>query len=327
MTPIAARSVELGPIPFNLYASEDKRLVLFCRAGLTISPHLKMSLERTDRVFYIGSDDVNAYMEYAYNRIENIVSNPNIRASDKAQIVHGVGRHTVRQLIAEPRSGQVVARSKRVVDSYLDLIFDSPQAASHLFALSAADAYTFSHSINVCTFCLLIGEKLLGKGRKELWQLGMGGLLHDIGKTQVDQKILFKPGRLTEAEMDEMRKHAIFSSEIIKGHGLPEAVRLIGRHHHERADGSGYPDGLEGGDIHTYVRIASVADVYDAITSDRVYHKQVPHVQALAEMMSESVGFDHRVFDALLGVVLRNEKVIERFLTTRSTVVQKDQAR
>jgi HD-GYP domain-containing protein (c-di-GMP phosphodiesterase class II) len=162
-----------------------------------------------------------------------------------------------------------------------------------------------------------MGQKLLGSSRQELMQLGLGGLMHDVGKTMVSQEILTKTGPLTRDEMEEMRRHPRFSYELIAEHKLPEPVLEAGLHHHERADGSGYPDGLLLAETDTHARIVAVADVYDAITSDRVYRKGKPHVLALEEMAGDSKIFDSEAFQALLQVVLQNQKLVDEF-TRRS---------
>jgi len=108
-------------------------------------------------------------------------------------------------------------------------------------------------------------------------------------------------------------RHPIFSDDIISGHGLPREVASAGRSHHERLDGSGYPDGLKGNEIHPFARITAVADVYDAITTDRVYRKQRPHIEALSIIAEDKEKYDLKAFSALLRVVLRNDLLIESF--------------
>jgi HD-GYP domain-containing protein (c-di-GMP phosphodiesterase class II) len=313
MTCIPANSIEIGQLPFNLYYPDRGRMVLFCRSGFPVTPRHKELLKASPRVFFVGSDEMDSYFDYAYDRLERIIDSPEIRIADKAMVLHGIGRRTVQSLMEDPRSGEALAHSDKVVTSYIDLVLSSREAARHLFALSAADAYTFSHSVNVCTFCLLIGERMYGQDKNILWELGMAGLLHDIGKTMVNQEILFKPARLTEAEMQEVRKHALYSHQLIKEHGLPESVQAAGRSHHERLDGSGYPEGKKGKDTHAYAKIAAVSDVYDAITSNRVYKKERPHLFALTEMSAMKEKFEPTIFDALLQIVLRSEELIDKF--------------
>ena len=310
---IAPASVELGPIPFDLYTPLGNRMVLFCRAGFSITEHHKEILERIDRPFYIRSDDMADYVDYTFERLERIVSSPDIRASDKAEIVHRVGKRAVHKLMENPRSGEVIMDSKKVVENYVELILRSTEAASHLFALSALDSYIFSHSVNVCTFCVMLGQILHGGDRKTLWELGLAGLIHDVGKSRIDPVILLKPGPLSPKQMDIVRHHPIYSLELVREHGLSEAIQEAGHHHHERMDGTGYPDNLTGKDIHPVARLVAVADVYDAITSDRIYKASKPHVKALKEMARTEEAYDPDIFDALLNIVLRHDKLVEDF--------------
>ena len=314
MTTVAAGSIELGLIPFNLFVPTKRgRLVLFCRAGFPVTEKHLFILRNNDRSIYISGDDYEVYIGYASKRIKEIIDDRRIRVADKAGIVHGIARRAIKKVLEKPHSEESVGQAKEVVDVFIDLIKTSPEAAGHLLALSSLNPYEFSHSINVCTFCLLMGQRLLGRENEVLPRLGIGGLLHDIGKTQIDPIIIFKQGKLTQEELQEVRRHAVLGAEIATKHGLPDVVVEVCRSHHERIDGSGYPDGLKGTDIGRAARIAAIADVYDALTSERVYSRSRHHLDALSVIASEIEGFDPAVFGALLDIVLRNEQLIEGF--------------
>ncbi len=318
LTTIAGGSIELGNIPFDLYAkSSTGGMVLFCRSGFAISPRHMEALARSDRIFYISSADIDSYLDYAFDRIEEIIVSETILPGEKARIVRGVGKRIVRKLLDDPRSGESVNRSGRFIDSQIELILGSPDAAVHLFALSAADPYALSHSINVSTFCILLGRQLFGESKEELHQLGLGGLLHDLGKTQLDARLLLKRTPLTEKEATEIRRHPALSADLMGGHKMPRSVVAIARSHHEMSDGTGYPDGLSGDAIHPFARIASVANAYDVMTSDREQHAKMPHLQALSIMAQKIKRYDTKVFHALLRIVLRDDRLIEGFLAKR----------
>jgi HD-GYP domain-containing protein (c-di-GMP phosphodiesterase class II) len=314
MKAIAAGAIELGAIPFNLFARDSLgKMVLFCRAGFDITPRHKEKLDTSGRVFFIGADEEGAYFDYALERLESIVANPDIRVSEKTQLVQGVGKHVVKKLLEDPRSGVAVARSGRFVKSYIDLIFAFPEGPRTLLMLSNINVDLYTHSLNVCTFCLLMGERIYGRDNRQLWQLGMGGLLHDIGLSRVELALVTKPDELNEEELEELRRHTIFGHEIASEHGLPEPILVTVRGHHERYDGTGYPDELYGSEIHPFARIGALAEVYDSITTDRLRHKGKPALEALQEIAADHKGFDLICFEALLKVVLHEDKLIDDF--------------
>lgn len=305
----------MGPIPFDLYASDTKGgVVLFCRRDFDITERHKELLDRSSRVFYVNSDNLDLYFDYAFDRLDRIVESEKVRVHEKAQIVRGVGMRVVDKMMEDPRSSAAMEDGGRFVTTKVKLILDAPEVTNHLFALSAVEGYALSHSINVCTFCLLLGKKMYGRDSDRLQGLGIGGLIHDIGLTRVRNVLLKKAGSLTNEERAELRTHPIHSHKIASDHKFDEPVKAICRSHHEKMGGGGYPDGLKGNAIHPFARIAAVADTYDAMTSDRAYHRKMPHLEALGEMASRTESFDRDVFRALLRIVLKNEKLVDHFL-------------
>ena len=140
--------------------------------------------------------------------------------------------------------------------------------------LRAHDMYTFAHSVNVAMLSALLAN-LLGFSKEKISDLTMGALLHDLGKTVVPTDILNKPARLTDQEFTVIKNHPAAGSDRILGMKIPhaETIAIVARQHHEHMDGSGYPDKKSGNNIHPYGRIAAIADVYDALTSERPYKK------------------------------------------------------
>lgn len=140
------------------------------------------------------------------------------------------------------------------------------------------DNYVFTHSLNVTLYALSIGLKL-GLSQKDLETLGLGGILHDIGKMLVPNDILFKPGKLSSDEFAEMKRHATYGYDILRNmQSIPLMVAHCAFQHHERLNGSGYPRGIKTDDIHLFGKILAVADVFDAVTSHRIYRSaMLPH--------------------------------------------------
>jgi len=158
---------------------------------------------------------------------------------------------------------------------------------SNLNGIRSIDEYTYSHSVNVSLLCFLIGSWLnLSPVQKKI--LSYCGLLHDIGKSKISQEILNKPGPLTPKEYEEMKKHSVLGYKILEANiAISKDVMIGVLLHHEREDGSGYPFGIKGDQISLYAKIISIADVFDAITSDRVYRKRQTPFDVLQMYESE----------------------------------------
>lgn len=166
-------------------------------------------------------------------------------------------------------------------------------------SLEARDVYTRGHSQRVSEVSLMIGERM-GLSVEALEELRVGTILHDIGKIGVPDSILNKPGRLTDEEFGVMKSHPVIGYEICRPLGLSEGVLMIIRNHHEKLDGSGYPDGLKGGELPLSLRIVCVADAFDAMSSRRPYRDVMAMSRVLAELSAGAgVQFDPVVVETL----------------------------
>jgi ribonuclease P protein subunit RPR2 len=169
-------------------------------------------------------------------------------------------------------------------------------------ALEAKDAYTRGHSERVGAWSRALGTAL-GLATTDADAIAQAGLLHDIGKIGVPEAVLTKTGSLTEIEWRAMRRHPLVGAQIVAPFDFLAGAALVLRHHHERWDGSGYPDGLRGEAIPLGARIVAVADVYDALTSDRPYRGPLSDSEARARLVAEAgVTLDARVVAALLDL-------------------------
>lgn len=171
-------------------------------------------------------------------------------------------------------------------------------------AVEAKDPYTAGHSERVMRYSLLIGEEM-GLSSYDMRILEMGTLVHDVGKIGIPDSVLTKPGRLTDSEFELIKSHPVKGVRILQGTNLFRECEPIVRWHHEKLDGSGYPDGLSGDDIHYLVRIACVADMFDAMTSDRAYRSgmEVEHVMRIIERDRDEGKVDADVVAALRAVI------------------------
>ncbi len=198
----------------------------------------------------------------------------------RAKKIHGEANRIIHAIMQDVRLGQQVKleQAEPVVMQMTESILRNGGALLSLTRVKNKDDYTFMHSVSVCallvSFC-----RAMGMDADTIHLAGIGGLLHDIGKVKVPDKILNKPGRLTDEEFKVMKCHVVESKKILsETDGIAETSIQVAAQHHERHDGSGYPEGLKGEAITQMGQMAAICDVYDAITSERCYHKGlVPH--------------------------------------------------
>lgn len=195
-----------------------------------------------------------------------------------------------RIVTGQPLEERMVQGLARVVELLLLEVSSTDAAALALADLCAADSYTFQHSVDVTALGLMLGRQMLhergwidymgvrqySRFDERLTQLGLGLLLHDIGKLTIPTEVLHKPGKLTAEEWELMKTHPRAGMELLHETTVSPLVKSVVLRHHERWNGTGYPDGQKGPEIHEMARIAAVADVYDAITSDRSYATAKP---------------------------------------------------
>ncbi|MEK3883081.1 HD-GYP domain-containing protein [Paenibacillus sp. PL2-23] len=172
----------------------------------------------------------------------------------------------------------IAAPFRSMMNSIIDELSNHKDAMIMLMNMGQVDHYLFQHSLNVCVYTTLLGMSN-GYSRDEVMTLGLGALLHDIGKTQISMQVLQKPDALTKEEFELMKRHAQLGYELLKDEpNLPLLVAHCAFQHHERLDGSGYPRGIKGNEIHDYAKWVGLVDSYDAMTTNRVYRSpMLPH--------------------------------------------------
>ncbi|GAB6181859.1 HD-GYP domain-containing protein [Desulfotomaculum defluvii] len=188
------------------------------------------------------------------------------------------------------------------INDIIDQLLDNTKLIVELVDIRTMDDYVFAHSVNVCVLALMTGISL-GFERPKLFHLGMGALLHDIGKIFVPKNILDKPGRLTEEEYAEVKKHPAYGLDILsKNPHVSSLSRMVVYQHHERYNGEGYPQNLKDSEIHQFAQITGMVDMYDALTANRVYRGAFPPHEAY-EMIAGSGNylFDFNIIQPFLS--------------------------
>jgi len=206
-------------------------------------------------------------------------------------------------MFEEVRMGKAVdvGGARQLVEDITDSVSRNPGAIISLARLKTADDYTYMHSVAVCAMMVALAKQL-GLDEAQTRSCGMAGLLHDLGKVAMPIEVLNKPGKLTEAEFDIMKTHPTEGYKMLMASSGVDAVSFdVVLHHHEKMDGSGYPERLVGAQISLHAKMAAVCDVYDAITSNRPYKSGWDPAESLRKMAEWANGhFDPTVFQAFV---------------------------
>lgn len=193
----------------------------------------------------------------------------------------------------------------RLYDSLQDLYLNTVKALAA--AIDAKDEYTHGHSFRVAKYSITIAGKMGFQG-KEIADLEIAAYMHDLGKIGIPESILGKPRKLTQDEYDQIKKHPLYTDKILEPIHLPDFIVDAAVHHHERLDGSGYPHGLKGGNISLFARIIAVADVFDAMTTERPYRDAMSVETVLKELCGKiDREFDRHAVAALISAIKDKE--------------------
>jgi putative nucleotidyltransferase with HDIG domain len=223
----------------------------------------------------------------------------------RAAAICGAARHAMMDMFQELRMGKAVDVNEilPVVDDISRSVLRNSDALIGLVRLKTKNDYTYMHSVAVCALMVALGRQL-GMSESELRDAGLAGLLHDIGKMAVPDQILDKPGSLTDEEFRVIKMHPVVGHRILsKSGGVPDTALDVALHHHEKIDGSGYPHGLADAQISLHARMGAICDVYDALTSNRVYKAGWCPTQAIRKMATWKGHFDPSIFQAFVKSV------------------------
>ena len=290
------------PIPFDIFVSIGDKQVHYLRAG----DHFKSSklyfLEQdaADR-FSIHVRDKQLYKDYIHDRLNS----EKLEIADKALILRESSISLVEELFESPDVDQALSGSKEIIKNFVEFMDRDAKAMVHLVGLSTHDFYTYNHSLDVGIYSLGLGQAI-GYNGDELQKLGEGALLHDIGKRQVSVDIICKDGPLDDIEWAQMKKHPHYGLQILDEYNVSEDIKACCFEHHESTLGNGYPQGLQGHEIHPMARIIAITDTYDALTTQRSYNLPKLPTEALEFMMERLAGrYDKNFLEAMYSILFK----------------------
>ena len=214
----------------------------------------------------------------------------------RAKEIKREARETIHNIMEDIRFGNQIKRDKveHIVMKMVSSIFRNQNALISLGRIRTVDEYTYMHSMSVCILMISFG-KHLRFDLNQLRDVGVGAMLHDIGKMRVPQEILHSKKPLSDEEYEKMKEHVEYGRILLEETpGISDTSVLVAAQHHERLDGSGYPTGLAGNDISKCAQIAAIVDVYDAMTSERCYNRGLPPTEALKKLFEWSERYFNR---------------------------------
>lgn len=285
--PIATiRMDSVTDFDIHIQTTPGRPPVLFRERRLPVTPSViaRLAEQRHDRV-YIPAAQEKQYRRYITEHIDSILKDSELALPEKCDALYDSAQNLVADILDDPHSRELIAQSKVFVASTVDFMLREQQAFRLLIQLVSYDYHTYTHSVNVSIFSIALAQRLGWTDTDTLRTLGEGTLLHDIGKSMIDPAITLRRGPLDRDQWAAMQMHPIYGYEILYGQEIVGPLVLdIVRHHHEKLDGTGYPDRLNGDRISPLVRVCTIADIFDAMTTRRCYRGAVRTFDALYEM-------------------------------------------
>lgn len=219
--------------------------------------------------------------------------------SVKKRVAEGIS-----YLYSNTESTELTSVTKNIADELMKAINVNDALAIDIGTLKVSDEYTFKHSVDVATMAMVVAKKY-GFSDAEVYDIGIAGLLHDMGKSKIPNEILNKPGKLTDEEFEIMKQHSVFSYNILKNNqGLKDSVKLAVLQHHEKINGAGYPFGVDSSKICPFAKILSVVDIYDALVTERPYKSAFSPRDAVEMIMAMTAELDMDAMKSFLGSVI-----------------------
>jgi putative nucleotidyltransferase with HDIG domain len=295
---------------FNIFCkvqdSSEDRYVLYASKDPRYRDKVRELLQSSDFMeeLFIHEDDLTLYFEHATNSLRDYVINSDATPEKKMEKVYDLSKDVTKQFFDANSSPEILRGSDKVVDLMEQCLNNNELGFFGLTKIMEKDYYTYTHSINVGLLCMSFALKI-GMPADEVHELGLGGMLHDVGKSKIPMEIINKKGALTEDEFELVKNHTGSGEEVLKGLGCygEKVINMVGQHH-EKFNGTGYHLGLVGEDISLFARICKLTDVYDALTTRRSYKKSLKPLEALTIMGSPMKNeFDPKLLHAFIRMM------------------------
>jgi HD-GYP domain-containing protein (c-di-GMP phosphodiesterase class II) len=234
--------------------------------------------------FYIHEEDLAKYHQQATRSLHKLIADPQKSLKEKTEKIYDVSKEVMKDFFEYNASEKILQSSEELVEVMEKCLFTNEAGFHSIAMITNKDYYTYTHSVNVGLYCLAYGMRTQ-MGPNDTRDLGLGGMLHDVGKSRIDLNVINKNGKLTDEEFKAMKGHTTIGKEILEAMKCYKTnVVEMANQHHEKFEGHGYPNGLVGEEISLFARICKVMDVFDALTTRRSYKKALKPFDAITIM-------------------------------------------
>lgn len=298
------------PLPYDLFLQVGGQVVHFRKPGDVVTGDRVKQLcaQSSEGLLFIPAEQKSLHLQSLRDQLKD----PDLKTEDRSRMLKESAFVHVHDLFTSKDIRPVVTEARSLVDDMVSFVSTDVAAVASLLNLSRHDYYTYNHSVDVAVYSIVLAKRVYGTDDKNLLiTAGLGGLLHDIGKRDIDLGLINKASSLTSSEWETMRKHPEFGHAYVKQvDTIPNDSKMVVLQHHENFDGTGYPFGLSGDGISRLARVVTIADVFDALTTKRSYHHASSPLEAISIMKGMQPGkFDPAIFNSFDRKFQTNPKV------------------
>ncbi len=287
----------------DVFFYHQRQYVIFKSRGQSwASEDLKKLSDSNIESLFIRFKSKKDHHEFLHRKLRFIISNPSVPTEKKARVLFETSEPILTTVYSSPNSSELIASAGNFVKACIQYLGDRG-SLPELFQLSGESLTEHTHALHVSTYSVALGKKAGIRDQQQLYTLGLGALLHDIGKSKIDPTILNKAGELNDEEWLLMRQHPEMGEQILFHRDIvPVLSRKIVLEHHERVNGKGYPKGIKS--IHQFSKIVGIADCFNSLTSQKPYAKAMPPYEALKYMIQfMKYEFDSKLLNMFIDML------------------------
>lgn len=287
---ISLKSLEVGHVyKYSIFYKNDENIfekLISKDSSFSSSTQQTIDLKNISDL-YVLTQDYPQYELDTQEYLSLVLKNQDISIAHKFEIVQDMAADTMGNLFQSEINTNSIQRVNALLDDTIDLILHEKSAIKAMLDVTSYDYYTYTHCVNVSLYTLGFGV-FLNIPKEKLKLLTKAAMLHDLGKKNIPKEIVNKNGKLTDEEFTVMKKHPTYSVELLKNLGETDQLLFdLIEQHHEKLDGSGYPNGLQESELNSYSQIIAIADIFDALTTKRSYKDAMNSYRALEIMHTQ----------------------------------------